>query len=186
MIHVISIQIVCSCLKFARLAFYFIWSFSHLGRDLKKNDRVRVTGSGSPSFLCLLFSFPSLSLWSLMTSALVGFATSGEEEAQIRKELNQFIIEAEKEHGSLADKLVTLDERYQALAELELELMDIRRRKNIIVHEKTVKIVNTETLSQDTIESLRKDLEERKDDLSAVYKAAQPVCSDINHLCHKL
>ena len=64
--------------------------------------------------------------------------------------------------------------------------MDIRKRKNIIVHEKTVKIANTETLSQDTIESLRKDLEERKDDLSTVYKAAQPVRSDINHLCHKL
>ena len=29
-------------------------------------------------------------------------------------------------------------------------------------------------------------MEECKDDLSAVYKAAQPVCSDINHLCHKL
>ena len=41
-------------------------------------------------------------------------------------------------------------------------------------------------LSQETIESLRKDLEDCKDDLSAVYKAAQPVHSDINHLCHKL
>ena len=63
--------------------------------------------------------------------------------------------------------------------------MDIRRRGNIITHEKTVKIANTETLSQDTIESLRKELEERKDDLSTVYKAAQPIQSDINHLCYK-
>ena len=82
-----------------------------------------------------------------------------EEENQVRERLNQFIIKAKQEHGSLEDKLVTLDEKYQALASLELELMDIRRRKNIIVHEKIVKIANTETLSQDTIESLRKDLE---------------------------
>ena len=53
--------------------------------------------------------------------------------------------------------------------------MDIRNRGNIITHEKTVKVANTETLSQDTIESLRKELEERKDDLSTAYKAAQPI-----------
>ena len=110
----------------------------------------------------------------------------GEEETKVREELNQFIIEAEKEHGPLADKLVTLDEKYQVLADLELVLMDIRRRGNIITHEKTAKIVNTKTLSQETIESVRKDLEEHNDNLSAVYKAAQPKCSDKSHLCHKL
>ena len=56
----------------------------------------------------------------------------GEEETQVREELNRFIIKAKKEHGPLADKLVTLDEKYQVLADLELELMDIRRRGNII------------------------------------------------------
>ena len=71
----------------------------------------------------------------------------GQVETQVREDLNPFIVEAEKEHGSLAGKLVTLDEKYQALADLELELMDIRRRGNIIAHEKTVKIANTETLS---------------------------------------
>ena len=111
---------------------------------------------------------------------------AGEEENQVREELNHIIIESEKEHGSLADRLVTLDEQYQVLADLELELMDIRRRGNIIAHEKTVKIANTETLSQDTIESLRKELEERKDDLSTAFKAAQPIRSDINQLCYKL
>ena len=55
----------------------------------------------------------------------------GEEETQVREELNQFIVEAEKEHGPLADKLVTLDEKYQVLADLELELMYIRRRGKI-------------------------------------------------------
>ena len=51
---------------------------------------------------------------------------------------------------------------------------------------KKKQIANIETLSQDTIESLRKDLEELKDDLSTAYKAAQPMHSDINHLCYKL
>ena len=110
----------------------------------------------------------------------------GEEETQVREELNRLIVEAEKEHGPLADKLVTLDEKYQVLADLELELMDIRRRGNIVAYVKTVKIANTETLSQETIEFLRKDLEEHKDDLSTAQKAAQPVCSDINRLCYKL
>ena len=82
---------------------------------------------------------------------------AGEEETQVREDLNRIILESEKEHGPLAERLVTLDEQYQVLADLELELMDIRRRGNIIAHEKTVKIANTETLSQETIESLRKD-----------------------------
>ena len=72
----------------------------------------------------------------------------GEEETQVREELNWFIIEAEKEHGPLADKLVTLDEKYQVLADLELELMDIRRRGNIIAYEKAGQTPNIETLLQ--------------------------------------
>ena len=55
---------------------------------------------------------------------------AGEEETQVREEINRFIVEDEKEHGSLANKLVTLDEKYQVLADLELELMDIRRKKH--------------------------------------------------------
>ena len=51
----------------------------------------------------------------------------GEEETRVREELNRFLIEAEKEHGSLANNLVTLDEKYKVLADLKLELMDIRK-----------------------------------------------------------
>ena len=94
-------------------------------------------------------------------------------------------MKVKNEHGPLAGRLVTLDDQYQLLAELEQELMDIRKRGNIITHEKTVKVANTETLSQDTIESLRKELEECRDDLSIAYKAAQPIQSDIDHLCYK-
>ena len=52
--------------------------------------------------------------------------------------------------------------------------MDIRKRGNIITHEKRVKVANTETISQDTIESLRNELESRRDNLSTTNKAAQP------------
>ena len=42
------------------------------------------------------------------------------EETRVREELNRFTIEAEKEHGPLATNLVTLDEKYKVLADLEL------------------------------------------------------------------
>ena len=86
--------------------------------------------------------------------------------------MNRIILESEKVHGPLSGRLVTLDDQYQLLAELEQELMDIRKRGNIITHEKRVKVANTETISQDTIESLRKELESRRDDLSIGYNAA--------------
>ena len=110
-----------------------------------------------------------------------------EEENQIREKINQFTAASQQEHGgSLEERLVTLDEKYKELASLELELMDISRRKNIIAYEKSVKIASTETLSPETIDSIRKELGDHKDDLSAVYKAAQPLTRDINHLKHKL
>ena len=80
--------------------------------------------------------------------------------------MNRIILESENEHGPLAGRLVPLDDQYQLLAELEQELMDIRERGNKITHEKRVKVANTETISQDTIESLRNELESRRDNLS--------------------
>ena len=71
----------------------------------------------------------------------------GEEETQVREELNQFIIEAEKEHGPLADKFVTLDKKYQVLTNLDLELIDIRKRGNIIAYERAGQAPNIDTLS---------------------------------------
>ena len=60
-----------------------------------------------------------------------------DEETRVREELNQFIIEAEKEHGPLANKFVMLDNKYKVLADLELELMDIRDKGNVITYERT-------------------------------------------------
>ena len=62
---------------------------------------------------------------------------AGEEENQVREDLNHIILESEKVHGPLSERLVTLDDQYQLLAELERELMDIRKRGNIITQEKS-------------------------------------------------
>ena len=86
-----------------------------------------------------------------------------EEETQIRDGLNHMILESEKVHRPLAQILVTLEDLYQLLAELDLELMDIRSKGNIVTHEKRVKVADTETISQDKIESLINKLENCRD-----------------------
>ena len=63
--------------------------------------------------------------------------------------------------------------------------MNIRRRGNIITNEKTVKVADTETISQDTFESLRNELDNCRDDLSATYKAAQPTKRGIYYLGYR-
>ena len=52
-----------------------------------------------------------------------------DEETRVREELNQFVLEAEKEHGPLANKFVILDNKYKILADLELELIDTRNKE---------------------------------------------------------
>ena len=107
-----------------------------------------------------------------------------EEETRVREELNQFIIEAEKEHGPLASNLVMLDNKYKVLADLELELMDIRNKGNIIEYERTGQAPSIEIILQETKESLRRDVEKLREDLSTVYLAAQRM--HINKLMHKI
>ena len=53
----------------------------------------------------------------------------GEEETQVKEELNHIILEGEKEHGPLAERLVTLDDQYKFLTKLEHKLMDIRKKE---------------------------------------------------------
>ena len=59
-----------------------------------------------------------------------------EEETQVKEELNRIILEGHKEHGPLAERLVTLDDQYKFLTNLEQELMNIRKKGNIISYEK--------------------------------------------------
>ena len=89
-----------------------------------------------------------------------------------------------KEHGPLANKFVMLDNKYKVLADLELELMDIRNKGNIIEYERTGQAPNIKIILQVTKESLRRDVEKFREDLSTVYLAAQPM--HINKLMHKI
>ena len=79
-----------------------------------------------------------------------------EEETQVKEELNCIILEGDKEHGPLAERLVTLDDQYKFLTKLEQELMDIRKKGNIITYEKGGNIENTRHISLDARERVRK------------------------------
>ena len=79
-----------------------------------------------------------------------------------------------------------LDNKYKVLADLELELMEIRNKGNIIAYERTGQAPNIEIILQETKESLRRDVEKLKDNLCSVYLIAQPMCDDINHLHYKI
>ena len=93
-----------------------------------------------------------------------------EEEAQIRDEVNHIILESEKVHGALAQRLVNIDDLYQLLAELEQDLMDMRRHGNTASHERRARITDPETISKDRVESLITELGNRRDHLSSTYK----------------
>ena len=77
-----------------------------------------------------------------------------------------------------------LDSKYKILADLELELMDIRNKGNIIEYERTGQAPSIEIISQETKESLRRDVEKFREDLSTVYLVAQQM--HINKLMHKI
>ena len=59
-----------------------------------------------------------------------------EEESKIRNELSDIILRGEREHGPLAERLVTLEDQYKLLTDLEQEMLDITEKGNIIAYEK--------------------------------------------------
>ena len=81
-----------------------------------------------------------------------------EEESQIRDDVNQMILESEKEHGALAQRLVNIDDLYNLLAELERDLMDLRRHGNITPHERRTWFAEPEATPKDRIESVIAEL----------------------------
>ena len=80
-----------------------------------------------------------------------------EEESKIRNELSNIILKGEKEHGPLAERLVTLEDQYKFLTNLEQELMDIRKKGNIIAYEKGGRAGNSTGNSLDKGKSHRKE-----------------------------
>ena len=59
-----------------------------------------------------------------------------------------------------------LDNKYKILVDLELELMDIRNKGDIIKYERSGQAPSIEIISQETKESLRRDVEKLREDLS--------------------
>ena len=62
-------------------------------------------------------------------------------------------MEAERKNGHLEEKLAILDEKYQTLASLEMELMDIKKKGNIITYEIAVNSESNENPFQKTSKS---------------------------------
>ena len=59
-----------------------------------------------------------------------------EEESKVRNELCEIALKGEKEHGPLEARLAALKEKYKVLTNLELELINIMEKGNIITYEK--------------------------------------------------
>ena len=57
-----------------------------------------------------------------------------EEESKVRNELGEIILKGEKEHGPLEARLAVLKEEYKVLTNLNLELINIMERGNIITY----------------------------------------------------
>ena len=111
----------------------------------------------------------------ILTEITDSIVSVEKEETEIKKELNSIILEGDKENGPLAERLVTLDDQYKFLTNLEQELMDIRKKGNIMSYEKGGNVENTTNISLDTRESQRKELGSHKDGPSTVHMAAQPM-----------
>ena len=92
-----------------------------------------------------------------------------EEESKIRNELSNIILKGEKEHGPLAERLVTLEDQYKLLTNLEQELMDIKKKGNIITYEKGGRAENSTGNSLDTGKSQRKEPGSNTDGPSTTY-----------------
>ena len=75
----------------------------------------------------------------------------------------------------MAERLVTLEDQYKFLTNLEQELMDIRKKGNIIAYEKGGKGENTTGNSLDTRKSQRKELGSHTDGPSTIHMAVQPM-----------
>ena len=105
-----------------------------------------------------------------ITNSIVSFE---KEESEIKNELNNINLKGDKEHGPLAERLVTLEDQYKFLTNLEQELMDIRKKGNIIAYEKGGKAENNTGNSLDTRKSQRKELGSHTDGPSTIHMVTQ-------------
>ena len=86
-----------------------------------------------------------------------------EEESKVRNELGKIILKEEKEHGPLEARLAMLKEEYKVLTNLELELINIMEKGNIITYEKGSQAKNSRSSPSIRRDSHRKESESSTD-----------------------
>ena len=90
--------------------------------------------------------------------------------------------ESKKEHGALSQRLVDIDNLYQILAELEQDLMDLRKQGNRTSPERRTRFAKSEALSKERIETVITKLGNPRDNLSTTYKTAHPTHKGMEYL----
>ena len=110
---------------------------------------------------------------------------ASEEETQVKLELNSYEAENEEIHGPLADKVSKQNKRYSTLVDLELDIDDIRKNRNIIVYEKKARAPDDDTLSQDRVNNLKGKFESPRITLKDNCKMVQPTQSGIRQLRYR-
>ena len=91
-----------------------------------------------------------------------------EEESRIRNELSEIILRGEKEHGPLEKRLAMLKDQFRILTDLELELINIMEKSNIIAYEKESQDMNSTGNQLIKGKSLRKESESNMDGPSTI------------------
>ena len=91
-----------------------------------------------------------------------------EEESKIKNELSDIILRGEREHGPLAKRLAMLDDQCEILTDLELELINIMEKGNIIAYEKGGQTGNSTRNLLNKGKSHRKEPESNTDGPSTI------------------
>ena len=86
-----------------------------------------------------------------------------EEESKVRNEQCEIMLKGEKEHGPLEARLAVLKEEYKVLTNLELELINIMEKGNIITYEKGSQAKNARNSPSIKRNSHRKESESSTD-----------------------
>ena len=90
--------------------------------------------------------------------------------------------ESEKEHGAFAQRLVNIDDLYHLLAELERDLVDLRKQGSRTPPERRTRFAESEANSKERIEAVITELGNHRDHLSSTYKTAHPMEKGIEYL----
>ena len=104
----------------------------------------------------------------ILNEMVTSIVSIEEEESKVRNELGEIILKGEKEHGPLEARLAMLKEEYKVLTNLELELINIMEKGNIITYEKGSQSKSSTDSPSIKRKSHRKESENSTDSSSTV------------------